>query len=191
MGTDALPEISDRKSFSGPLNKRSTRKNSRFNNSDDGGSTSSAGDYVEITLDVGDDTVALHSVKTAGGDDVEDPELSLLARGLEKRTSLGATVVRNASARIRQVSEELKKLTSVSKRQPVGQFDRTKSAATHAIKGLKFISKTDGAAAWTALEKRFDELTAGTGGLLPRKLFGKCIGKFIAKVTELEQSDEN
>ncbi|MFS7963972.1 putative NAD(P)H oxidase (H(2)O(2)-forming) [Helianthus anomalus] len=173
----------DRKSFSGPLNKRTTRKGARFNLPEDGGSNSSGSlrsrnndDYVEITLDVGDDSVAVHSVKTAGGADVEDPELSLLAKGLEKRTSLTTSVVRNASSRIRQVSEELRKLTSFSRRPPVGKYDRSKSAATHALKGLKFISKTDGAAAWAALEKRFDDLTAGTTGLLPRSLFGECIG---------------
>ncbi|KAL8256408.1 hypothetical protein R6Q59_031475 [Mikania micrantha] len=194
-GRDGLPETSsrhsdaeiygvDRKSFSGPLNKRGTRKSARFNISDDTGGSSSGGsvrsrnndDYVEITFDVGDDTVAVHSVKTAGGADVEDPELSLLAKGLEKRTSLGTSVVRSASSRIRQVSEELRKLTSFSRRPPVGHYDRTKSGAVHALKGLKFISKTDGAAAWAALEKRFDELTAGTTGLLPRSLFGECIG---------------
>ncbi|KAI7730183.1 hypothetical protein M8C21_022736 [Ambrosia artemisiifolia] len=175
----------DRKSFSGPLNKRTTRKSARFNIPEDSASSSTNNsgslrsrtndnDYVEITLDVGDDTVAVHSVKTAGGADVEDPELSLLAKGLEKRTSLTTSLVRNASSRIRQVSEELKKLTS--RRTPVGNYDRSKSAATHALKGLKFISKTDGAAAWAALEKRFDELSASTTGLLPRSLFGECIG---------------
>lgn len=189
-GKDGLPESnrdteivgSDRTAFSGPLNKRGTRKSARFNIPDDSGSSSGGGsmksrnndDYVEITLDVGDDSVAVHSVKTAG--DVEDPELTLLAKGLEKRSSLGASVVRNASSRIRQVSEELRKLTSISKRPTAGRYDRTKSAATHALKGLKFISKTDGAAAWAALEKRFDELTATTTGLLPRALFGECIG---------------
>lgn len=175
----------DRKAFSGPLNKRGTRKSARFNIPEDGGSCSSVGgsmksrnsdDYVEITLDVGDDSVAVHSVKTAGGADVEDPEFTLLAKGLEKRSSLGTTVVRNASARIRQVSEELKKLTSFSRRPAPGRYDRSKSAATHALKGLKFISKSDNAAAWAALEKRFDELTAKTTGLLPRPLFGECIG---------------
>lgn len=184
MSTDAgnsdsdteFPGAVDRKAFSGPLNKRTTRKSARFNIPE--ADSNADEDYVEITLDVGDDTVAVHSVKTAGGGDVEDPELTLLAKGLEKRGgSLGASVVRNASARIRQVSEELRKLTSYSKRQPAGRFDRTKSAATHALKGLKFISKADGGAAWVALEKRFDELAAGTGGLLPRALFGECIGK--------------
>ncbi|KVH98073.1 Calcium-binding EF-hand [Cynara cardunculus var. scolymus] len=169
--------------LSGPLNKRGNRKSARFN-IPDGAPGSSSGsvksnnndDYVEITLDVRDDSVAVHSVKTAGGADVEDPELTLLAKGLEKRSSFGSSVVRNASARIRQVSEELKRLTSFSKRQPASRLDRTKSAAAHALKGLKFISKTDGGAAWAALEKRFGDLTATTNGLLPRSLFGECIG---------------
>ncbi|KAI3773526.1 hypothetical protein L1987_48056 [Smallanthus sonchifolius] len=175
----------DRKSFSeplcvsGPLNKRDARKGARFSITDSaaGGSTSGNDDYVEITLDVRDDIVAVHSVKAAGGVDLEDPELALLAKGLEKKSSFGSSAVRNASAKIRQVSEELKKLTSFSKRQPVSRLDRTKSAAAHALKGLKFISKNnDGGAAWAALENRFDELTKDNNGLLPRSLFGECIG---------------
>ncbi|KAK9080589.1 hypothetical protein SSX86_000347 [Deinandra increscens subsp. villosa] len=184
MGSNNNNPDDPKEAFSGPLNKRGTRKSARFNVSEDRESASAssvasasvrsrdADDYVEITLDVGDDTVAVHSVKTAAGADVEDPELSLLAKGLEKRSS----VVRNASSRIRQVSEELRKLTSFARRPAVGRYDRTKSAATHALKGLKFISKADGEAAWAALEGRFDELAAGTGGLLPRALFGECIG---------------
>ncbi|KAL8226088.1 hypothetical protein R6Q57_018645 [Mikania cordata] len=169
---------------SGPLNKKAGRKSAQFYISDSAPGSSSTrsvnsnsnDDYVEITLDVRDDSVAVHSVKNAHGDYVEDPELTFLAKGLEKRSSFGSSVVRNASARFRQVSEELKRLTSFSKRQPVSRLDRTKSAVAHALKGLKFISRKDGGEAWTALEKRFDELTAGTDGLLPRSLFGECIG---------------
>ncbi|GJX75752.1 respiratory burst oxidase homolog protein C-like protein [Tanacetum coccineum] len=192
MGTgdahEILPETStevygaDRKAFSGPLNKRGTRKSARFNIPDDVGSSSGSTrsrnneDYVEITLDVGDDSVAVHSVKTAGGGDMEDPELTLLARGLEKRGSLGTSLVRNASSRIKQVSEELRKLTSFSRKPVGGRYDRNKSGAVHALQGLKFISKANSAAAWAALEKRFDELTKETNGLLPRASFGECIG---------------
>uniref|UniRef100_A0A5B7AYS8 Uncharacterized protein n=1 Tax=Davidia involucrata TaxID=16924 RepID=A0A5B7AYS8_DAVIN len=49
-------------------------------------------------------------------------------------------------------------------------------AATHALKGLKFISKTDGGAGWAAVERRFDDLTPSTNGFLPRSLFCECIG---------------
>ncbi|KAI5650331.1 hypothetical protein M9H77_36336 [Catharanthus roseus] len=50
--------------------------------------------YVKITLDVRDDSVTIHSVKTADG--------------LEKKSFFCPSVVRNALSRIRQVSQELK-----------------------------------------------------------------------------------
>lgn len=156
--------------FSGPLNQRGGRKSARFSSNPDD-------DYVEVTIDVRDDSLAVHSVKTAGGGELEDQELTLLARGLEKKSSFGSSVVRNASTKIRQVSQELKRLASLTKRSHAGKLDRSKSAAAHALKGLKFISKTDGGAGWAAVEKRFDELTSATTGLLPRALFGQCIGK--------------
>nr|GMD38791.1 respiratory burst oxidase homolog protein C [Ipomoea batatas] len=177
--------IDKRKSYSGPLsgplNKRSGKKSARFNlpgdSSSELGSPSprSVNDdaYVEITLDVREDSVAVHSVKTAAGADVEDPELALLARGLEKKTTLGSSLVRNASSRIRQVSQELKRIV---RSHPSGRIDRNKSAAAQALKGLKFISKTDGSSGWAAVEKRFDQLTASSNGLLPRAKFGECIG---------------
>ncbi|KAL3818455.1 hypothetical protein ACJIZ3_004360 [Penstemon smallii] len=170
----------DRTSYSGPLSKRAGRKSARFNLPDTATGNSTSDDYVEITLDVRDDSVAVHSVKTAGGGEVEDPELALLAKGLEKRsTSFGSlSIVRNASSRIKQVSQELKRLASLTRRPhpAAGRFDRTKSAAAHALKGLKFISKTDGGAAWEGVEKRFNEITAKTNGLLSRSRFGECIG---------------
>ncbi|XP_048531064.1 respiratory burst oxidase homolog protein B-like [Triticum urartu] len=143
-------------------------------------------DYVEVTLDVRDDSVAVHSVKPAAGGE-EDPDVTLLARALETRSSSyagrgthGGGVLRNASTRIKQVSQELRKIASV-KRRP-SRIDRSKSAAAHALKGLKFISKPDG---WPAVEKRFDEL-AENGGLLHRSKFGKCIGmKELAFAGEL------
>ncbi|KAH8492711.1 hypothetical protein H0E87_022080 [Populus deltoides] len=157
--------------LSGPLNKRPGRKSARF--SIPGTTTSKDEQYVEITLDVRNDSVAVHSVKAANGVE-EDPEMALLAKGLEKRSA--SNVVRTASARIRQVSHEIKRLASFSKRPPPGRLDRSKSAAAHALKGLKFISKTDGGAGWAAVEKRFDEITASTDGLLPRARFCECIG---------------
>lgn len=173
--------------LSGPLNKRSgaagSRKSARFNLPSSSSASVSAADddetYVEITLDVRDDSVAVHSVKTAAGGDVEDPEVTLLARTLEKKSSFGSAVIRNASSRIRQVSQELKRLASLSKRSGPVRVDRSKSAAAHALKGLKFISKTDGAHGWPAVEKRFGELAKD--GSLPKSLFGQCIGKKKSK----------
>ncbi|KAG1370258.1 Respiratory burst oxidase-like protein C [Cocos nucifera] len=112
IGSDRVPYSGP---LSGPLNKRNGRRSARFNLPDSAGG---GGDdqYVEITLDVRDDSVAVHS----------------------------------------------------------GRIDRSKSAAAHALKGLKFISKTDGATGWLAVVKRFDELAVD--GALPRSLFGQCIG---------------
>jgi respiratory burst oxidase len=177
---------------SGPLSKKSgARKSARFaesvsaplsappprasaNNDDD--------DYVEITLDVRDDSVAVHSVKPAhvggagaGGD---DPDVTLLARTLESRrsSSYGHSVIRNASSRIKQVSQELRRIASINRRGAAGpRIDRSKSAAAHALKGLKFISKAEGAAGWEAVERRFDKLAEN--GLLHRSKFGQCIGE--------------
>nr|CAD1833889.1 unnamed protein product [Ananas comosus var. bracteatus] len=117
---------------------------------------------------------AAASAAAGGGSD--DPEVTLLARALEKRSaSLGASVIRSASSRIRHVSQELRRLASLSnKRGGAGPIDRSKSAAAHALKSLKFISKTDGAAGWAAVEKRFDDLAVD--GALHRSRFGQCIG---------------
>ncbi|KAL3835434.1 hypothetical protein ACJIZ3_010170 [Penstemon smallii] len=57
------------------------------------------------------------------------------------------------------------------------RLDRTKSAAVYALKGLKFISQTDGCtASWDGVEKRYNCITATTNGLLPRTRFCECIG---------------
>ncbi|RLM59019.1 hypothetical protein C2845_PM18G08360 [Panicum miliaceum] len=182
---------------SGPLSKKSgPRKSARFAESVSAplsapprrASPSSYAadddDYVEITLDVRDDSVAVHSVKPAhhggpgGAGGAEDPDVTLLARTLESRrsSSYGHSVIRNASSRIKQVSQELRRLASVNRRGGAGgrTLDRSKSAAAHALKGLKFISKAEGAKGWEAVEERFDKLAQN--GLLHRSKFGQCIG---------------
>ncbi|KAK8604697.1 hypothetical protein V6N13_099628 [Hibiscus sabdariffa] len=137
--TDVLGshKVSHADPLSGPSNRKvAGKKTAQFNIPD---SSSSKGDgHVEFTQDGRDDSVAVQNVKAAnGGDWQEDPELTLLAKGLEKKSN----VMRNASAKIRQVGHELKRLTSFSKKP--ARFDRTKSAAAHALVGLKFISKNE------------------------------------------------
>ena len=131
--------------------------------------------YVEVTMDIHRDSVALHSVKTvaAGVDMVEEEgdKLGLMGKRLEKKTTFGASVVQSAANRMKQ----LKRLASFSKPAPK-HFERTKSAVGHALTGLKFISKTDGGAGWGEVEKQFNKLTATTGGYLPRALFAQCLG---------------
>nr|CAB3491692.1 unnamed protein product [Digitaria exilis] len=172
---------------SGPLAKKSgARKSARFAESVSAplaaapprsSPHSDDDDYVEITLDVRDDSVAVHSVKPAGGNHAssasDDPDVTLLARTLESRRS-ASSVIRNASSRIKQVSHELRRLASVNRRGGGRALDRSKSAASHALKGLKFISKAEGAKGWEAVEERFDKLAQN--GLLHRSKFGQCIG---------------
>ncbi|KAK7358737.1 hypothetical protein VNO77_00675 [Canavalia gladiata] len=133
------------------------------------------GHYVEVTMDIQGDSVALHSVKTvavAGIVDIEEDEkFGLMGKKLEKKTSFGASMVQNATIRMKQ----LKRLASFSKPAPK-HFERTKSAVAHALTGLKFISKTDYGAGWCEVEKQFDKLTVTTHGYLPRVLFAQCLG---------------
>ncbi|KAL1201199.1 putative respiratory burst oxidase protein G [Cardamine amara subsp. amara] len=67
-------------------------------------------------------------------------------------------------------------LTSVSGERKQPRLDRSKSTAGQALKGFKSMTKADGDAGWTAVEKRFLKITATTGGLLIRSKFGECIG---------------
>ena len=165
---------------SGPMNKRGTRKSARFNvpNRTKSLSEDEREDYVEITLDVHDDSVAVQSVKPFGEGE-ENPEISLLAKKWERRsTSFGTSVFRSASSRIRQASQELRRIASVTRRgeDVAAPVRRSKSTAI-ALKGLKFINKADAANGWPGVEKRFDELAVS--GRLPRALFGQCIGSYF------------
>ncbi|KAF7817914.1 respiratory burst oxidase-like protein B-like [Senna tora] len=149
---------STRVGFSGPLvtNKRnSSKKSARFKDEEE---------YVEITLDVRDDSVSVHDIR--GG----DSETAFLAGRLEKRpsTSLGSQL----SFRFKQVSQELKRITS---NQKFDRVDRTKSGAARALRGLRFMTKNNvGTAGWSQIENRFHDLAVD--GKLPKTRFAQCIG---------------
>lgn len=165
--------------FSGPLSIPGGWKSAGFTTSDVQVANADDDNYVEITLDVRDDSVAVHSVRPAsagGAVEFEDPGTMLLARKLERRPSFGSSAIRTASNRFRQVSQELRRLASFTNRAAGAgrRLDRSRSAATHALKGLKFITKADLGAGWAAVDRRFDELA--DGGLLHRGMFGQCIG---------------
>ncbi|GAU25447.1 hypothetical protein TSUD_71010 [Trifolium subterraneum] len=131
-------------------------------------------DYVEVTMDIQGDSVALHSVKTITESDMgegDHEKLSLTGKRLDRKKSFGASVVQNATNRIKQ----LRRMATFSKPE-AKRLERTKSAVGHALTGLKFISLTDVGAGWCKVEKEFEKLTATTDGYLPRALFAKCIG---------------
>ncbi|XP_028784413.1 respiratory burst oxidase homolog protein B [Neltuma alba] len=144
--------------FSGPLSGplvSTKRKNKRSKKDEQ--------EYVEITLDVRDDSVSVQNIR--GG----DPETAILASRLEKRpSSLGSQL----SFKLRQVSQELRRMTSSNNR--FDKMDRTKSGAARALQGLKFISKSIGSDDWSPVEQRFDELAVD--GKLPKTRFSHCIG---------------
>ena len=156
MGNDALPDTStevheaDGKASNEPINTQGTVKTARFNIPEDAVSNTSAGDNTK---------------SKNNKDHVE--------------ITLDAPTVQNASERIRQVSEEIKKLTSFSRPSAMKKYDRKKTMATQALKGLKFITKSDSKSPWDDIENRFKELTKKTPGMLPRELFGECIGKLL------------
>ncbi|ESQ40676.1 hypothetical protein EUTSA_v10012617mg [Eutrema salsugineum] len=138
--------------------------------------------YVEITLDIHEDSVSVYGLKSpdhnGAGSKYEDPGKSLLRPGRSGKSN--SVLKRIASS----VSTELKRVaSSVSSssarkppRPPLVRFRRSKSRAELALKGLKFITKTDGVAGWPGVEKRFHEITESSNGLLHRSRFGECIG---------------
>ncbi|KAE8723682.1 Respiratory burst oxidase-like protein C [Hibiscus syriacus] len=212
--SDTESIASDRAAFSGPLvlgggggavsKKRASKKSARFNlqpeiamaKTNSGASAAGFADatdnddgYVEITLDIRDDSVAVHSVQGAGGGS-EDPELALLAKKTleNKSASFRSYLLRNTSNQIKQVSQELKQVLSRRPSNAGRRFDRTKSAAVHALKGLKFITTKTGASGngWSAVENRFNNLTASTNGILHQSQFAECIGMNQSKEFAIE-----
>ncbi|GAU42660.1 hypothetical protein TSUD_398650 [Trifolium subterraneum] len=163
----------------GSLSRRKTKSNSAISHEVEQNDE----DYAEITFVIQGDSFALESLKpiTGNNDHDEEDKLVLLGKGMEKKRSLsfGDSFVRSASIGMKQVSDELKRLTSFSKQvgiEKVKKYDRTESAACNAIKEFKFITKTDGDVGWFEVEKQFEILTSSTNGLLNRSLFAKCIG---------------
>lgn len=167
-GSDTESTRGNRVGFSGPLvsNKKSSKRSARFKDKDDS--------YVEITLDVRDDSFLVQNIKGA------DQEAALLASQLEKKptSSLGSQL----SYHLRQVSQDPRRITSRRMNKP----DRTRSGAARALRGLQFMNKNVGNEGWSEVEKRFDELAVD--GMLPKSRFGKCIGLWFARNTSTRKT---
>ncbi|CAH2038507.1 unnamed protein product, partial [Thlaspi arvense] len=103
-------------------------------------------DYVEITLDVRDESIS--------------------TLRLEKNKPM-ASLRSVVSGRLKTM---VKSLSFASRR-----LDRSKSGAMFALRGLRFISQNDAVGrGWDQVEKRFHELAVE--GKLPKSKFGHCIG---------------
>ncbi|KAH7522857.1 hypothetical protein ACOSP7_008923 [Xanthoceras sorbifolium] len=166
-GSSAGDGSSARVGYSGPLSgplvtnkKNSSKRSARFKDTNNDDQS-----YVEITLDVRDDSVSVQNIR--GG----DSETAYLATRLERsRTS---SLSSQLSFRLRQVSQEFKRMTSSKS---FNKVDRTKSGAARALKGLKFMTKNVGTEGWSdVVAMRFDQLAAGDG-TLPKSRFAQCIG---------------
>ncbi|CAL4993155.1 unnamed protein product [Urochloa decumbens] len=96
-----------------------------------------------------------------------------------KSSSYGRSIVRSASSVVKQVPRGLQRLASFHRRRggggvgPRAAFDRSTTAAAHALNGLRFINRDD---KWGAVEERFKTLTENQDGVLYRSQFGQCIG---------------
>ncbi|VYS66156.1 unnamed protein product [Arabidopsis thaliana] len=136
--------------------------------------------YVEITLDIHDDSVSVYGLKSpnhrGAGSNYEDQ--SLLRQGRSGRSN--SVLKRLASSVSTGITRVASSVSSSSARKPprpqLAKLRRSKSRAELALKGLKFITKTDGVTGWPEVEKRFYVMTMTTNGLLHRSRFGECIG---------------
>ncbi|KAK9673119.1 hypothetical protein RND81_12G147600 [Saponaria officinalis] len=157
-----------RVTFSGPLKSSSTKRSQKPNTSarfrDD------MNEYVEITLDVRDDAVSVQDIRGA----VDEQEAALLTSQLERQRPQKLTS--QLSAKLKQVSRELKRVTSMDNRRgsEFKRLDRSKTTAARALRGLEFINRNVGTEGWTEVEKRWEKLAVD--GLLLRSRFGQCIG---------------
>ncbi|KAH0907757.1 hypothetical protein HID58_039584 [Brassica napus] len=120
--------------------------------------------YVEISLDIHDDYVSVYGLKSP---DHTGGTGSLLRQGRPgKSNSVLKRVASSFSTELKRVASSSVSSSSARKppRPPLAKFRRSKSRAEQALKGLKFITKTDGVAGWPGVEKRFHEITENTYG---------------------------
>ncbi|KAG2334509.1 hypothetical protein Bca52824_005689 [Brassica carinata] len=131
---------------------------------------------VEVPLNIIDDSVSLHSMTPLT---YEDPGKSLLGqdRPVKKSNSVLKRIASSVSSELRRVVPSVALTSAATKPSgpPLAPFRRSESKAEQAIKGLKFITNPVGVAGWPGVEKKFDELTEKTNGVLLRSEFGACI----------------
>lgn len=176
MPSESEPEAGRSVGFSGPLGGK--KRSVRLKDATAAAAADDGNNYVEITLDVRNDAVAIQSVHSAGA----DPEAALLSRGLERRSS-------NVVTKLKQVGQEFRRLASSPSssssfvsgpRRNMAQLDRTKSSTAQAIKGLQFVTKNVASEGWPEVDRRFNELAVD--GMLLRSRFGKCIGEIAITI---------
>lgn len=152
-------------------------------------------DLVEITLDIDDENIIVRSVtptshldynnnhSSGGGssdDQTLDRSLSVTARIRRKFPWLRSAGPSRGPSRAQSETGEEPNLVARDARKVRARLDRNNSSAQRALKGLRFINQTTGAASnhdemWCNVEARFRKLAKDE--LLAREDFGECIGK--------------
>ncbi|PIA43190.1 hypothetical protein AQUCO_02000554v1 [Aquilegia coerulea] len=153
-------------------------------------------DFVEITLELEDDEIFLHSVTPApvppdtSGDDAVSAGFfsrsvsatSKLRRMFSWRKSSSARPSISGRPSTSDIAEDLT-ISARDIRKMRAKLQRTRSSAQQALKGLRFINKTTGTIdkneLWLQVESRFNSLAMD--GLLSRENFGECIGMLDSK----------
>ncbi|XP_043719055.1 respiratory burst oxidase homolog protein E [Telopea speciosissima] len=141
-------------------------------------------DYVQVTLELEDDSIVVRSVTpTKRADPTGFNGIDgLLSRSLSATSKIRRKFpwLRSSSSRTRTSSSEPDELTISARdaRKIKTKLERTRSSAQRALKGLRFISKTttteDANELWRIVESRFELLAKD--GFLSREDFCECIG---------------
>lgn len=129
--------------------------------------------YIEVSIDIANDSAALqvHNIKGT-----PDQEAAFLATCLAKRPSLSSQL----SSKFTQVSREIRSSFSSSKKTNSNNklAKHCPSGTAQALVGLRFmhnnVGNNDG---WSEVEARFNQLSVD--GMLPRSCFCKCIGNKV------------
>ncbi|XP_047332352.1 respiratory burst oxidase homolog protein E-like [Impatiens glandulifera] len=133
-------------------------------------------DFVEITLEIEDDSIVVCSVTPTSDNRKSHSVSSRIRRKFPWLTSPNSVSLRRDHEV--EVEQEIVVLPP-----PDRGLDRTTSSAQRALKGLRFISKTTGTSEandlWKKVELRFQKLAKQ--GFLSREDFGECIGMVDSK----------
>ncbi|KAJ3688508.1 hypothetical protein LUZ61_017672 [Rhynchospora tenuis] len=149
-----------------PSSKNTSKRTTHFSDQDE---------YVEVTLDINDDHVAIHGAERAllGGSYVRAPPATSGMHGAGGGGGL--------ASKLKQVGTELRKITSTKRGEmapapppPGRKLDRSMTTAAKALKGMQFLSDNMVTQGWPEVEKRFEKLAVD--GVLLRSRFGQCIG---------------
>ncbi|KAL5995755.1 hypothetical protein ACLOJK_025824 [Asimina triloba] len=134
-------------------------------------------DFVEVMLEIDDDGVFVSGVTPRSND-----AGSTYSRSLSATSRIGRKFswLRSRSSRSEASAAEDPRIASRDARRMRAKLDRTTSGAQHALKGLRFISRTsDSRELWEKVEARFEALAKD--GLLSREDFAECIGMVDSK----------